>query len=156
MTLYAQAGEPVVCENGHPICVVARNIIVGQRYRPGDETSPLRRHPGVAPRAPSFASRSTERAEPLTEATIMSHVRECQQCGETYVPANGTCPTCEERLLRAVHAANAAESAKWAAARKRIEKEYPMKILNIKEFKTLSMLSAVSSMACLRSLNSPC
>ena len=25
----------------------------------------------------------------------MSHVRECQQCGETYVPANGSCPTCE-------------------------------------------------------------
>lgn len=24
----------------------------------------------------------------------MSHVRECQQCGETYVPANGSCPTC--------------------------------------------------------------
>ncbi len=26
----------------------------------------------------------------------MSHVRECQQCGETYVPANGPCPSCEE------------------------------------------------------------
>ena len=27
----------------------------------------------------------------------MSHVRECQQCGETYVPANGACQTCAER-----------------------------------------------------------
>ncbi len=27
----------------------------------------------------------------------MSHVRECGQCGEVYVPANGPCPTCEAR-----------------------------------------------------------
>jgi hypothetical protein len=25
----------------------------------------------------------------------MSHVRECQQCGKVYVPANGPCPTCD-------------------------------------------------------------
>lgn len=25
----------------------------------------------------------------------MAHVRECQQCGEIYVPANGTCQTCD-------------------------------------------------------------
>ena len=25
----------------------------------------------------------------------MSHVRECSQCGETFVPANGGCQTCE-------------------------------------------------------------
>ncbi len=36
----------------------------------------------------------------IGKASKMSHVRECQQCGETYVPANGTCRTCEERLRR--------------------------------------------------------
>ena len=28
----------------------------------------------------------------------MSHVRECDQCGETYVPANGSCG-CDSRKL---------------------------------------------------------
>lgn len=36
MTLYAQAGELITCEAGHVVCVVARNLLRGQHYRPGD------------------------------------------------------------------------------------------------------------------------
>ncbi len=68
MTLYAQAGEPVVCENGHPICIVARNILVGQRYRPGDFDNWLQSEP-----APG---------------TYVEHVR-CAECGSAWWGALG-------------------------------------------------------------------
>jgi predicted ATP-dependent serine protease len=33
----------------------------------------------------------------VRELPHMSHVRECGQCGEVYVPANGSCPVCKAR-----------------------------------------------------------
>ena len=50
--IYARKGEVVVCENGHPVCELARDVNLGETFDPSDLVNWKQSPPKIGDTAP--------------------------------------------------------------------------------------------------------